>query len=243
MPLPVTVCCFRKILIVFTFLVPAYLLVPEKRPLNRCVYYMYLSQCCFKTVAFSMVHCYCSRGLISFVTAFSPCPQIQYTLFTYPWYLPWLPQLFVKFLIIVPYSHGITCDLPLCIRSQIIVTRRCCLWWYYVRYISIIDYHCSLIQLAGGNDVFVFRGMLSVLSVTYCTLFVMPARKLSQSAFVKPLQKIKERVARQPSGQRAGLRHRRARIQIAVMTLSVLGKLFTPIVPLFTKLQNWQQPS
>ena len=76
MPLPLTVCCFRKILIVFTFLVPAYLLVPEKRPLNRCVYYMYLSQCCFKTVTFSMVHCYCSRGLISFVTAFSPSPQI-----------------------------------------------------------------------------------------------------------------------------------------------------------------------
>jgi len=24
---------------------------------------------------------------------------------------------------------------------------------------------------------------------------------------------------------------------------SVLGKLFTPIVPLFTKQQNWQQPS
>ena len=25
--------------------------------------------------------------------------------------------------------------------------------------------------------------------------------------------------------------------------LTVLGKLFTPIVPLFTKQQNWQQPS
>jgi len=25
--------------------------------------------------------------------------------------------------------------------------------------------------------------------------------------------------------------------------VTVLGKLFTPIVPLFTKLQNWQQPS
>ena len=25
--------------------------------------------------------------------------------------------------------------------------------------------------------------------------------------------------------------------------LTILGKLFTPIVPLFTKQQNWQQPS
>ena len=38
---------------------------------------------------------------------------------------------------------------------------------------------------------------------------------------------------------------RRVRVQIAVATLSgitVLGKLFTPIVPLLTKQRNWQQP-
>jgi len=37
----------------------------------------------------------------------------------------------------------------------------------------------------------------------------------------------------------------RARVQIAVATLSVTvsGKLFTPIVPLFIKQHNWQQPS
>jgi len=37
MPLPLTVSCFNKIQIGFTFLVPAHLVVPEKRPLSVCV--------------------------------------------------------------------------------------------------------------------------------------------------------------------------------------------------------------
>jgi len=37
MPLPLTVSCFSKIQIGFTFLVPAHLGDPGKRPLNRCV--------------------------------------------------------------------------------------------------------------------------------------------------------------------------------------------------------------
>ena len=37
MPLPLTVSCFSKIQIGFTFLVPAYWVVPEKGPLNGCV--------------------------------------------------------------------------------------------------------------------------------------------------------------------------------------------------------------
>ena len=37
MPLPLTVSCFSKIEIGFTFLVPAHLVVPEKGPLNGCV--------------------------------------------------------------------------------------------------------------------------------------------------------------------------------------------------------------
>jgi len=36
MPLPLTVSCFSKIQIGFTFLVPAYPVVPGKRPLNVC---------------------------------------------------------------------------------------------------------------------------------------------------------------------------------------------------------------
>ena len=38
MPLPLTVSCFSKIQIGFTFLVPAHLGSPEKGPLNGCVY-------------------------------------------------------------------------------------------------------------------------------------------------------------------------------------------------------------
>ena len=37
MPLPLTVSCFSKIQIGFTFLVPAHLGSPGKGPLNRCV--------------------------------------------------------------------------------------------------------------------------------------------------------------------------------------------------------------
>ena len=40
-PLPLTVSCFSKIQIGFIFLVPAHPgIVPDKRPLNRCVYYL-----------------------------------------------------------------------------------------------------------------------------------------------------------------------------------------------------------
>ena len=37
MPLTLTVSCFSKIQICFTFLVPAHLVVPDKGPLNWCV--------------------------------------------------------------------------------------------------------------------------------------------------------------------------------------------------------------
>jgi len=37
MPLPLTVSCFSKIQIGFTFLVPAHLSSPGKGPLNGCV--------------------------------------------------------------------------------------------------------------------------------------------------------------------------------------------------------------
>jgi len=38
MPLPLTVSCFSKIQIGFTFLVPAHQVVPDKGPLNGCVF-------------------------------------------------------------------------------------------------------------------------------------------------------------------------------------------------------------
>jgi len=38
MPLPLIVSCFGKIQIGFTFLVPSHLAVPDKGPLNGCVY-------------------------------------------------------------------------------------------------------------------------------------------------------------------------------------------------------------
>jgi len=41
MPLPLTVSCFSKIQIGFTFLVPAYLGSPGKGPLNVCVCVFY----------------------------------------------------------------------------------------------------------------------------------------------------------------------------------------------------------
>jgi len=46
MPLPLTISCFSKIQIGFTFLVLAYPGSPGKGPLNECVYiYIYIYQC------------------------------------------------------------------------------------------------------------------------------------------------------------------------------------------------------
>jgi len=42
MPLPLTVSCFSKIQIGFTFLVPAHPGSLDKRPLNACVYKKYI---------------------------------------------------------------------------------------------------------------------------------------------------------------------------------------------------------
>jgi len=41
MPLPLTVSCFSKIQIGFTFLVPTHRVVPDKGPLNVCVCVIY----------------------------------------------------------------------------------------------------------------------------------------------------------------------------------------------------------
>jgi len=57
-PLPLTVSCFSKIQIGFTFLVPAYPESPEKGPLNRCVY----SACKFNSV--TLVWCGCSGVVV-----------------------------------------------------------------------------------------------------------------------------------------------------------------------------------
>jgi len=43
MPLPLTVSCFSKIQIGFAFLVPAHWVVPEKGPLNVCVWLLCFS--------------------------------------------------------------------------------------------------------------------------------------------------------------------------------------------------------
>ena len=46
MPLPLTVSCFSKIQIAFSFLVPAYRVVPDKGPLNGCVWCWVVSVHC-----------------------------------------------------------------------------------------------------------------------------------------------------------------------------------------------------
>ena len=64
MPLPLTVCCFSKIQIGFTFLVPAHLGSPGKRAVKRvCVHYIDAS-CCYQCHS-SMVHtgALCKNGL------------------------------------------------------------------------------------------------------------------------------------------------------------------------------------
>ena len=53
MPLPLTISCFSKIQIGFTFLVPANLGSPDKGPLNGCVCVSYDIMQCFDTVGWA----------------------------------------------------------------------------------------------------------------------------------------------------------------------------------------------
>ena len=61
MPLPLTVSCFSKIQIGFTFLVPAHLGSHGKGPLNACVRVLLFTVCC---TAFSIHICLFTRGVI-----------------------------------------------------------------------------------------------------------------------------------------------------------------------------------
>jgi len=56
MPLPLTVSCFSKFQIGFTFLVPAHLVVPDKGPLNWCCNWVYSS--------LPLVHWHCWLGIM-----------------------------------------------------------------------------------------------------------------------------------------------------------------------------------
>jgi len=58
MPLPLTVSCFNKIQIGFTFLVPAHLVVLAKEPLNGCV-------CVHATVSSNSTHCHRHHHYVS----------------------------------------------------------------------------------------------------------------------------------------------------------------------------------
>ena len=61
MPLPLTVSCFSKIQIGFTFLVPAHLGSPGKGPLNGCVCVL----CCIHyTFAWTVITCPCKHGTV-----------------------------------------------------------------------------------------------------------------------------------------------------------------------------------
>jgi len=52
MPLPLTVSCFSKIQIGFSFLVPAHPGIPRQRPLNWCVCVCVLPVCESKLISF-----------------------------------------------------------------------------------------------------------------------------------------------------------------------------------------------
>ena len=60
MPLPLTVSCFSKIQIGFTFLVLAHLGSPEKGPLNRCVCVFVRVRCTYGIIV--VASCYVHAG-------------------------------------------------------------------------------------------------------------------------------------------------------------------------------------
>jgi len=70
MPLPLTVSCFSKIQIGFTFLVPAYLGSPEKGPLNVCVCVCVVYETSSSVAAALIDYCftYVLRGVCGAIT-------------------------------------------------------------------------------------------------------------------------------------------------------------------------------
>jgi len=72
-PLPLTVSCFSKIQIGFTFLVPAHLASPRQRPVKRA--------CVLMEVVVALVVTHCEVGAVwVLLTAVSWCPVIDLTL-------------------------------------------------------------------------------------------------------------------------------------------------------------------
>ena len=67
MPLPLTVSCFSKIQIGFTFLVPAHLGSPGKGPLNGCVCVILMCRRIFKSSKISLQVILASLYLVQFV--------------------------------------------------------------------------------------------------------------------------------------------------------------------------------
>ena len=61
MPLPLTVSCFSKIQIGYTFLVPAHLGITDKGPLNGCVY-MYMCVGCLMFISHESTSTCCMQN-------------------------------------------------------------------------------------------------------------------------------------------------------------------------------------
>ena len=76
MPLPLTVSCFSKMQIGFTFLVPAHLGSPGKGPLNGCVCVLYLAFSCFDcyfSLCMFMILLYSTNPAISCQISLNSC--------------------------------------------------------------------------------------------------------------------------------------------------------------------------
>ena len=81
-------------------------------------------------------------------------------------------------------------------------------------------------------DIHIFTGLIPVLNIrTVIVMLHLPVQRWLGSRVVS------ESVL-DSSAERSGLKSHPRRCRV-----TVLGKLFTPIVPLFTKERNWQQPS
>ena len=78
MSLPLTVSCFSKIQIGFTFLVPAHLVVPDKGPLNRCVCSSVMT-CCQLFITGVM----CIALHRAFATGQAPAPRYHHSAVMY----------------------------------------------------------------------------------------------------------------------------------------------------------------
>ena len=177
MPLPLTVSCFSKIQIGFTFLVPAHLGSPGKGPLNGCV-------CVFRLFTFSDLYWVC-LSVFSCTVLFVSISQVigcEDRLLNDLYCVEWGVKLLQPTLAVLDPRVGLTMDelsIYLChsdcqwltLPRGVLSTSWCCPSRPCMVFLACVHLHCSLHYLfLQATPLIVSYGVTSFLALTVSTV-------------------------------------------------------------------------